>query len=476
MEYFFCMFSPQECVEWFDANESDRPLVIRTNTLKTRRRDLAQVLINRGINLDPLGEWSRLGLKIYDTPVPIGATPEYLAGHYMLQSASSMLPVMALNPQPNERILDMCAAPGGKTTHIAQLMKNTGVLVANDLKKERLIATVANLHRLGVTNTIVTNYHGCKFPKVMGGFDRVLLDAPCTGLGVISRDPSVKMNRTVKDMIQNAFVQKLLILAAIDSIDANSKSGGVLVYSTCSVSVYENEAVVNYALRKRHVKLVDTGLTFGTPGFTSYRQFKYHPSMSLTRRYYPHVHNMDGFFVAKLVKLSNEIPKTEDETEEDRQLELALRENREKKVEGEGEFAETGEAGETGEDETPGESGEEKEVKKAKKAEPKKKKQQPKKQPKKAAEKPKKQEEEKEEKKEESEKAKGKPQKKKESVAKKERPEKKGKPRVFADKKQGEGKDGAKAAEEAQERKRQRKELRNQKDGKKKIYMKNQKK
>ena len=213
------MFSPQECVEWFDANESDRPLVIRTNTLKTRRRDLAQVLINRGINLDPLGEWSRLGLKIYDTPVPIGATPEYLAGHYMLQSASSMLPVMALNPQPNERILDMCAAPGGKTTHIAQLMKNTGVLVANDLKKERLIATVANLHRLGVTNTIVTNYHGCKFPKVMGGFDRVLLDAPCTGLGVISRDPSVKMNRTVKDMIQNAFVQKLLILAAIDSID-----------------------------------------------------------------------------------------------------------------------------------------------------------------------------------------------------------------------------------------------------------------
>ena len=183
VEYFFYMFSPQECVEWFDANESDRPLVIRTNTLKTRRRDLAQVLINRGINLDPLGEWSRLGLKIYDTPVPIGATPEYLAGHYMLQSASSMLPVMALNPQPNERILDMCAAPGGKTTHIAQLMKNTGVLVANDLKKERLIATVANLHRLGVTNTIVTNYHGCKFPKVMGGFDRVLLDAPCTGLG-----------------------------------------------------------------------------------------------------------------------------------------------------------------------------------------------------------------------------------------------------------------------------------------------------
>ena len=188
--------------------------------MKTRRRDLAQALINRGVNLDPLADWSKLGLKIYDTPVPIGATPEYLAGHYILQSAASMLPVIALNPQPEERILDMCSAPGGKTSHIAQLMKNTGVLVANDLKKERLVATVANLHRLGVTNTIVTNYNGCKFPEVLGGFDRVLLDAPCSGLGVISRDASVKMNRTIKNIQANAFVQKLLILAAIDSVDA----------------------------------------------------------------------------------------------------------------------------------------------------------------------------------------------------------------------------------------------------------------
>ena len=214
------MFSPKECLEWLEANESDRPLVIRTNTLKTRRRDLAQALINRGVNLDPLADWSKLGLKIYDTPVPIGATPEYLAGHYILQSASSMLPVMALNPQPGERILDMCSAPGGKTSHIAQLMKNTGVLIANDLKKERLIATVANLHRLGVTNTIVTNFNGLKFPEVMGSFDRVLLDAPCSGLGVISHDASVKMNRTIKNIQANAAIQKKLILAAIDSIDA----------------------------------------------------------------------------------------------------------------------------------------------------------------------------------------------------------------------------------------------------------------
>ncbi len=101
-------------------------MTIRTNTLKTRRRDLAQALINRGVNLDPIGEWSKVGLKIYDSQVPIGATPEYLAGHYMLQSASSFMPVIALAPQVNEKIIDMCASPGGKTTYVASLMKNTG--------------------------------------------------------------------------------------------------------------------------------------------------------------------------------------------------------------------------------------------------------------------------------------------------------------------------------------------------------------
>ena len=101
----------------------------------------------------------------------------------------------------------------------------------------------------------------------------------------------------------------------------SSKHGAVLVYSTCSISVFENEDVVNYALRKRHVKLVDTGLSFGTPGFTAFRHYHFHPTMSLTRRYYPHVHNTDGFFVAKFVKVSNEIPKTADDDSEKEEVE-----------------------------------------------------------------------------------------------------------------------------------------------------------
>ncbi|CAG8642555.1 3825_t:CDS:2, partial [Paraglomus brasilianum] len=265
-EKLFHLFS---AIEFFEANEIARPTTIRTNTIRTRRRDLAQALINRGVNLEPIGKWSKVGLTVFDSSVPIGATPEYLAGHYILQSASSFLPVMALAPQENEKILDMAAAPGGKTAYVSALMKNSGMIFANDASKDRLKALVANIHRLGVRNTVVCNYDGREFPGVIGGFDRVLLDAPCSGTGVISKDPGVKINKTEKDFMVLPHLQKQLILAAIDSVDAKSPTGGYIVYSTCSVTIEENEQVVFYALKKRpNVKLVPTGLEFGREGFT----------------------------------------------------------------------------------------------------------------------------------------------------------------------------------------------------------------
>lgn len=305
VELIFNMFAPSEAVEFIEANENQRPLTIRTNTLKTKRKDLAKELIRRGVKLDPIAEWSKVGLKIYESQVPIGATPEYLGGHYILQSPSSFLPCMTLAPQPNEKILDMAAAPGGKTTYIAQLMKNTGVLVANDLKKERLKSLNANLHRLGVSNVVVTNYDGRKLPNIFRKFDRCLLDAPCSGLGVIARDPSIKVQKTQDDVRKLSHLQKELIKAAIDCVDANSKTGGYIVYSTCSISVEENEAVIEYALKNRYVKLVETGLEIGEPGFVAYQEKRFAPQMNLCKRLYPHVHNLDGFFVAKLKKFAN---------------------------------------------------------------------------------------------------------------------------------------------------------------------------
>lgn len=195
MTKFMYLFPLDELKEFLEASEIQRPLVIRVNTLKTRRRDLAQALINRGVNLDPIGEWSKVGLLVYDSQVPIGATPEYLAGHYMLQGAASLVPVMALAPKEKEAILDMCAAPGGKATHIAAIMRNTGILFANDANKERCKALTANIHRLGLVNTVVTSYDGRKFPKLFKTFDRVLLDAPCSGTGVICKDPGVKTTK-----------------------------------------------------------------------------------------------------------------------------------------------------------------------------------------------------------------------------------------------------------------------------------------
>jgi len=302
------LFPLSELLEFLEANEVPRPITIRTNTLKARRRDLAQALIARGVNLDPLGKWTKVGLVVFESQVPLGATPEYLAGHYILQGASSFCPVMALAPQEGEKILDMCSAPGAKTSYIAALMKNTGMILANDANKDRCRAIVGNLHRMGVTNAIVCSNDGRKIPEIQKGFDRCLLDAPCSGTGVIAKDPSVKTSKDADDFHRCTTLQKELILAAIDAVDANSSTGGYVVYSTCSIMMEENEAVVNYALKKRNVKLVPTGLDFGTAGFVNFRQEHFHPSTNLCKRFYPHAHNMDGFFVAKLKKFSNKIP------------------------------------------------------------------------------------------------------------------------------------------------------------------------
>nr|XP_045584804.1 probable 28S rRNA (cytosine(4447)-C(5))-methyltransferase [Procambarus clarkii] len=317
MEKLLDMFGPTEVIEFLEANELPRPVTVRTNTLKTRRKVLAAALIARGIDVDIIN-WSKVGLIVMRTPgnVTLGATPEYLAGHYILQGASSFLPVMALSPKEGEKILDMCAAPGGKSTHIAAIMRNTGMVVCNDLNRDRVKALVGNFHRMGITNSVITSHDGRAFPKMMPrAFDRVLLDAPCSGTGVISKDERVKTSKDQKDVQRCSHLQKELILAAIDSVHKFDGQTGYIVYSTCSILVEENEAVVEYALKKRNVKLVPTGLDIGKPGYVKYRENRFTPTMQLCKRIYPHAYNMDGFFIAKLKKLGEMETKSTDDSE-----------------------------------------------------------------------------------------------------------------------------------------------------------------
>ncbi|KAI5181695.1 25S rRNA (cytosine2870-C5)-methyltransferase [Nematocida sp. AWRm80] len=295
------LFNKEEKDAFIIASDKQRPVTIRINTLLEKRNPVMQKLSNRGVNIEKI-EWNNCGAVVYNSDVPIGATPEYLAGLYMLQSPSSMLPVMALNPRENDIVVDMCAAPGGKTTHLAAIMNNTGTIFANDISKERMAGLVSNIQRMAVTNTICMNMNGLKLP--FENVNKVLLDAPCSGTGVLSKDPAAKRNKSDKIIRGLQYMQKHLILKAFDMLSHKDPVNSVLVYSTCSVLVEENECVVDYLLKNRkNAKVVDTELPIGKEGFAAFRGHIFHPSLKNTRRFYPHVHNTDGFFVAKIVKI-----------------------------------------------------------------------------------------------------------------------------------------------------------------------------
>lgn len=290
------MFPRKEAEIFMEESEKPRPSTIRVNTLLKRKKDVVQMLTSRGADVEGLS-WADTGVVVFRSPVPIGATPEYLAGYYCLQGAASMLPVVNMDLKEDLTVVDLCAAPGGKTAHIAALMGNTGLVYANDINKERIAGLKSNLQRMGVRNCVVVNMDARKLN--VGKVDRVLLDAPCSGTGVVSKDPSVKTNRTRGEIDRIVVLQKELILHGFDMLKAN----GILVYSTCSVLVKENEEVVNYLLAKRpSAKIVPCEIDIGKDGFMGFKGRNYASSLRQARRIYPHVHNMDGFFYVKILK------------------------------------------------------------------------------------------------------------------------------------------------------------------------------
>lgn len=290
------IFPKKEVTAFLEANEKSRPTVLRINTMLKRRKDVMHMLHQRKVEMSAL-EWCEEGVVAFKSAVPLGATPEYLAGYYIIQGASSFLPVLNLEIGEHLTVVDLCAAPGAKTTHLASIMNNTGVLYANELNKDRTHSLKANIQRMGFENCIVTNMDGLKFK--LGKVDRVALDSPCSGTGVIAKDMSVKTTKSEEEIKEIVKIQKKLILHAFDMLKPN----GIMVYSTCSFLVEENEEVVDFLLQKRtNAKTMIPDVDVGKEGFTSFRGKDFSNEVKKARRIYPHVHNMDGFFYCKIRK------------------------------------------------------------------------------------------------------------------------------------------------------------------------------
>jgi len=210
-----------------------------------------------------------------------------------------MLPAIVLKPNKNDLILDMCASPGGKLIQIADMINNEGCIIGLDLNRERIKSLRSNISRCGIKNTLIYRMDAAEFPKSGIKVDKILLDAPCTGEGIIPFDESRKTSRMYDDILLCSQIQLKLIKAAIKCL----KKGGTIVYSTCSIAPEENELVINTVLKENTVEIIDTGLSIGQPGLTEFFNKKVNNKLKKARRFYPHKTNTQGFFICKLKKL-----------------------------------------------------------------------------------------------------------------------------------------------------------------------------
>jgi len=277
---------------------------IRVNTLKISVPELKKRL-EKEWKLTPV-PWCPEGFWIDHKGIgddyrrDIGNLPEHSLGYIFIQEAASMIPPIVLNPKPGDKVLDMCAAPGSKTTQIAQYMQNKGVLVANDYKIDRIKPLGLNTQRLGICNILITKMEGRFFRDLE--FDRVLVDAPCSGTGTIRK--SLKTLRIWNpNMIKRlAGTQKQLIETGFN----NLKPGGTLVYSTCTLEPEEDENVINHLISKfdnaKLEKIDLKGLKRSEP-VLEFEGNKYDKEIKKCLRIWPQDNDTEGFFVAKIRKV-----------------------------------------------------------------------------------------------------------------------------------------------------------------------------
>jgi NOL1/NOP2/sun family putative RNA methylase len=288
----FLQFVPK-VKDFLDKMERPPTQYIRVNTLKTRVEVIESRLRSKGFELEKTALPEVLAVK--KAPMATGATNEYLLGYYYIQDLSSCMAVDSLDVCENHSALDIAAAPGGKTTFMAQRMKNTGSIIALEPSERRARSMLFNLTRCGVYNTCILKMDGVHVEKLARKFDRVLLDAPCSCEGVIAKDATRKTSHTPQDVDYCSSRQVKLIEAATKTV----KPGGILVYSTCSFAPEENEMVVDRLLKKFSNITVEP-LKYGSGGLTRFGEITFDSQLKNTRRLYPHIHDTGGFFIAKL--------------------------------------------------------------------------------------------------------------------------------------------------------------------------------
>jgi NOL1/NOP2/sun family putative RNA methylase len=285
------LIDPSE--EIFDFLEKPLRKSVRINTLKAR----TEYVIGRLKILEDRIPWCNEGF--YVNVKDFSSIPEHHLGIIFPQSAVSMIPPVIMELEPGIKVLDMCAAPGAKTTQIAQYMENEGCIVANDVKKERINILISNLQKCGVLIAKVTMIDGRKFAKFENQFDAVLVDAPCSNIGMIRKNYRYAKLWSLKLSLNLSKIQKELILAGYKAL----KPGGILVYSTCTLEPLENEAVVDYLLRNTNAEIEKINLPIrAIEGFKKFGDLEFLDEVRKCLRIHPQMNDTEGFFVAKLIK------------------------------------------------------------------------------------------------------------------------------------------------------------------------------
>ena len=299
-----------EAKEFFDISYTKCPTSIRCNTLKISPDELILRLKAYGWKVaQPMTGYPEIMIVDGLRPGELGNSKEHLLGYFYVQEVSSMLPMLALQPKSGEHILDLCASPGSKTTQGAAMMENSGFILANEINMGRIGILNSNLERCGVMNTIVTRKEGvalCErlLKKSKIRFDKILVDAPCSGEGTLRKSPRTFQMWNVNMIKKIAKTQRKLAAAAFRLL----KTDGVMIYSTCTLAPEENEMTVNYLLKNFDCEVEALSLPLKCRGgVCEWEGEKFDGEVSKCLRLYPQDNDTDGFFVARIRKLSEKV-------------------------------------------------------------------------------------------------------------------------------------------------------------------------